>query len=130
MTRQRHEETINSKFIDYIIQNHYEQLADYDKKLLPKLKSKNNKVSPMYKKGGVFLDDRNWCSKGLAGLSRKVRNTLAYQHYVDVDIKSSVFAVLVYLAEKYDLDIPNIDNHFQHRDACLQKWISKGMSRD
>lgn len=130
MTRQRHEEIINSKFIDYIIQNNYEELADYDKKLLPKLKSKNNKVLPLYKKGGVFLDDRNWCSKGLAGLSRRVRNTLAYQHYIDVDIKSSVYAVLVYLGEKYDLDIPCIEDHYENRDTYLNKWISKGKSRD
>ena len=130
MTRQRHPETINRKFIDYILNNNYNELADYDKKLLPKLKSKDNKVVPIYKKGGIFLNDRNWCLKGYAGLSRKTRNTLAYQHYDDLDISGSVYAVLVYLGRKYNIDIPQIKDHFENRTFHLNAKIKKGMTRD
>ena len=130
MTRQRHPETINSKFIDYILNNNYNELADYDKKLLPKLKSRDNKITPIYKKGGIFLNDRNWCLKGYAGLSRKTRNTLAYQHYDDLDISGSVYAVLVYLGRKYNIDIPNIEDHFENRAIYLKSKMNKGMTRD
>lgn len=130
MTRQRHPETINRKFIDYILNNNYNELADYDKKLLPKLKSKDNKVTPIYKKGGIFLNDRNWCLKGYAGLSRKTRNTLAFEYYHDLDISGSVFAVLVYLGRKYSIDIPCIKDHFENRTIHLKAKMNKGMTRD
>ncbi len=130
MTRQRHPETINSKFVTHLLTNNYSDLSATDRVLLPKMKSKHNRINPQYKKMGVYLDDRNWCLKGLGALSRRTRNTLAFQHYIDIDIKCSVYSVLSHLAHKHGQECSAIDEHIQNRAICLKMLMKKGRTRD
>jgi len=130
MTRQRHPETINSNFIQHLLTEHYSELSLGDRTILPKLKSKKNIIHPQYKKMGVYLDDRNWCLKGLGALSRQTRNTLAFQNYHDVDITNSVFSVLSHLAHKHNLDCEAIDDYCLNRKKHLKKLQLAGKTRD
>ena len=44
----------------------------------------------------------------LQNMFNEVRTSIIHKHCLDVDFKNSIVTIIIYLAEKYNLKIPNI----------------------
>ena len=129
MTIQRRTEIYNLPLAQFILKNYKEQLKQKDiKKLIYFNKAKNWNLVPVYRQGGIDLDGRNQCEKGLVVFSRKLRNTMAYQWYKDIDMVNAGFTYLNQLLNKYpELKVKAewIISYFENRDEILQKTMDK-----
>ena len=51
----------------------------------------------------------------------EVRSSIIHKNCIDVDFKSSIVTIIIYLAEKYNLKIPNIVKYSKDRENILKK---------
>tara|TARA_R100000654_G_scaffold60161_2_gene86946 strand:- start:1122 stop:3260 length:2139 start_codon:yes stop_codon:yes gene_type:complete len=132
MTKQRRNEIFNVPLAKRILADYSNQLKDEDihklKKLLKNRKSWN--LNPLYRQGGYDLDGRNYCERGLCIFSRKLRNTLSYQFYKDIDMVNAGYTCLALFFRKYpDLkETPEgkaIYKYYRKRDSMLTKYCEK-----
>ena len=49
------------------------------------------------------------------------RSSIIHKDCIDVDFKNSIAAIIIYLAEKYNLKIPNIVEYSKDRENILKK---------
>tara|TARA_R100000700_G_C3177825_1_gene153205 strand:+ start:368 stop:2506 length:2139 start_codon:yes stop_codon:yes gene_type:complete len=123
MTKQRRQEIFNLSLAKRILKDYSSQLKDADKYKLEKLIGNRGswKINPEYHQGGEDLDGRNHCEVGLCMFSRKLRNTLAYQYYKDIDM---VNASYTFIAQKVkEFNIPNMEwvfDYIENREFILQ----------
>jgi hypothetical protein len=124
MTRQRRQEIFNLSLAKRVLQDFESQLSSSDKKKLENLIGTRGswRITPEYHQGGEDLDGRNVCEKGLCMFSRKLRNTLAYQYYKDIDMVNASYTWLSLMIKKYKLD--NLDwvfDYIENREFILQQ---------
>jgi hypothetical protein len=130
MTIQRRPEILNVPLAKCILKDYSNQLHEKDKNNLERILRNRRrwKLEPIYRQGGYDLNGRNWCEKGLCMFSRKLRNTLAYQFYKDIDMVNAGYTWLNGLLEKYD-DLKKsgkwITNYYKKREKVLQKFIEQ-----
>ena len=51
----------------------------------------------------------------------EVRSSIIHKNCIDVDFKSSIVTIIIYLAEKYYLKIPNIIKYSKDRENILKQ---------
>ena len=51
----------------------------------------------------------------------EVRSSIIHKNCIDVDFKNSKVTIIIYLAEKYDLKIPNIIKYSKNRENILKQ---------
>ena len=57
----------------------------------------------------------------LQGLFNEVRSSIIHKNCIDVDFKNSIVTIIMYLAEKYNLKIPNIVKYSKDRENILKQ---------
>jgi len=138
MTIQRRNEILNVPLAKCILKDFSNQLHEADKTNLERvLRNRRRwKLEPIYRQGGYDLNGRNWCEKGLCMFSRKLRNTLAYQFYKDIDMVNAGYTWLYSLLERYE-DLKKqkqskwIINYYKKREKVIQKFIEEeGATRE
>ena len=138
MTIQRRNEILNVPLAKCILKDFSNQLHEADKTNLERvLRNRRRwKLEPIYRQGGYDLNGRNWCEKGLCMFSRKLRNTLAYQFYKDIDMVNARYTWLYLLLERYE-DLKKkkeckwIINYYKKREKVIQKFIEEeGATRE
>jgi hypothetical protein len=130
MTIQRRNEILNVPLAKCILKDFSNQLHEADKTNLERvLRNRRRwKLEPIYRQGGYDLNGRNWCEKGLCMFSRKLRNTLAFQFYKDIDMVNAGYTWLYSLLERYE-DLKKkkeckwIINYYKKREKVIQKFI-------
>ena len=50
----------------------------------------------------------------------EVRSSIIHKNCIDVDFKNSIVTIIIYLAEKYNLKIPNIVKYSKDRENILK----------
>ena len=60
----------------------------------------------------------------LQNMFNEVRSSIIHKNSIDVDFKNSIVTIIIYLAKKYDLKIPNIIKYSNDRENIL-KQINK-----
>ena len=50
----------------------------------------------------------------------EVRSSIIHKNCIDVAFKNSIATIIIYLAEKYDLKIPNIVKYSKDRENLLK----------
>ena len=55
----------------------------------------------------------------LQNMFNEVRSSIIHKDYIDVDFKNSIVTIIIYLAEKYNLKIPNIIRYSKDRENIL-----------
>ena len=51
----------------------------------------------------------------------EVRSSIIHKNCLDVDFKNSIVTIIIYLAEKYNLNIPNIVKYSNDRENILKQ---------
>ena len=51
----------------------------------------------------------------------EVRSSIIHKDSIDVDFKNSIVTIIIYLAEKYNLKIPNIVEYSKDRENIMKK---------
>ena len=57
----------------------------------------------------------------LQNMFNKVRSSIIHKDCTDIDFINSNVTIIIYLAEKYKLDIPNIKKYSNNRESILKK---------
>ena len=50
-----------------------------------------------------------------------VRSSIIHKNSIDVDFKNIIVTIIIYLAKKYDLKIPNINKYSKDRENILKQ---------
>ena len=133
MTKQRRTEIFNVPLAKRLL-NDYSTLSKEEdivklKKLLKNRKSWN--LAPLYRQGGYDLDGRNYCERGLCIFSRKLRNTLAKQFYIDIDMVNAGYTFLNLLLNNKYQDLKEtsegkaIIKYYRKRESMLSRYCEK-----
>ena len=86
--------------------------------------NKNGEVSIIYKQNNNI--GRYYADKfSLQNMFNEVRSSIIHNNCIDVDFKNSIVTMIIYLAEKYNLKIPNIIKYSKDREN-----ISKQINND
>ena len=86
--------------------------------------NKNGEVSIIYKQNNNI--GRYYADKfSLQNMFNEVRSSIIHKNCIDVDFKNSIVTMIIYLAEKYNLKIPNIIKYSKDREN-----ISKQINND
>ena len=125
MTRQRRTEIFNLQLARKILADYSDQL---DKKDITKLNNIIGKrgcwnIKPIYKQGGEDLDGRNICERGLCIFTRKLRNTLSYQFYQDIDMKNAGYTWLTIELKKNNIDCEWVKDYCENREFILSNYM-------
>ena len=56
----------------------------------------------------------------LQNMFNEVRSSIIHKNCIDVDFKNSIVIIIIYLAEKYNLKIPNIVKYSKDRENMLK----------
>ena len=51
----------------------------------------------------------------------EVRSSIIHKDCIDIDFKNSMVTIIIYLAEKHNLKIPNIVEYLDDRENILKK---------
>ena len=57
----------------------------------------------------------------LQGMFNEVRSSIIHKNCIDVDFKNSIVTIIIYLAEKHNLKIPNIVKYSKDRENILKQ---------
>ena len=69
--------------------------------------NKDGKINIIYKQN--YNIGRYYFNKfSLQGMFNEVRSSIIHKNCIDVDFKNSIVTIIIYLAEKYNLKVPNI----------------------
>tara|TARA_R100001594_G_scaffold150266_1_gene210781 strand:- start:1274 stop:3415 length:2142 start_codon:yes stop_codon:yes gene_type:complete len=132
MTRQRRQEIFNLALANRILKDYDSLLHKADKNKLTNLIGSRGawKITPEYHQGGEDLDGRNVCEKGLCMFSRKLRNTLAYQYYKDIDMVNASYTFISHMAKKYNVEnLEWVFDYIENREFIL-KQVMEGENCD
>ena len=58
----------------------------------------------------------------------EVRSSIIHKSCLDIDFKNSIVTIIIYLAEKYNLKIPNIVKYSKDRENILKQVNNDRMS--
>ena len=58
----------------------------------------------------------------------EVRSSIIHKNCLDIDFKNSIVTIIIYLAEKHNLKIPNIINYSKDRENILKQINNDRMS--
>ena len=58
----------------------------------------------------------------------EVRSSIIHKKCLDVDFKNSIVTIIIHLAEKYNLKIPNIVKYSKDRENILKQFNSDRMT--
>ena len=64
----------------------------------------------------------------LQGMFNEVRSSIIHKKCLDVDFKNSIVTIIIYLAEKYNLKIPNIVKYSKDKENILKQINSDRMT--
>ena len=82
--------------------------------------NKDGEVNIIYKQN-IHLG-RYYSNKfSLQNMFNEVRSSTIHKNCIDVDFKNSIVAIIIYLAEKYNLKIPNIIKYSKDRENILKQ---------
>ena len=82
--------------------------------------NKDGKVNIIYKQNNNT--GRYYSNKfSLQSMFNEVRSSITHKNSIDVDFKNSIVTIIIYLAEKYNLKIPNIGKYSKERENILMK---------
>ena len=77
--------------------------------------NKNGEVSIIYKQNNNI--GRYYADKfSLQNMFNEVRSSIIHKNCIDVDFKNSIVTMIIYLAEKYNLKIPDIIKYSKDRE--------------
>ena len=124
MTRQRRTEKFNLNLAKYLLQNNV-ITDEEDKRRLESVVGRSWNLTPIYKQGGENLDGRNHCEKGLCMFSRRLRNTLAYQHYNDIDMMNASYTWLRMTLSNNNMKVKEVDEYCENREKILAEYMEK-----
>ena len=80
----------------------------------------NGEVNIVYKQNNNT--GRYYSNKfSLQNMFNEVRSSIIHKHCLDVDFKNSIVTIIIYLAEKYNLKIPNIIKYSKDRENILKE---------
>ena len=75
----------------------------------------NGEVNIIYKQNNIT--GRYYSNKfSLQGMFNEVRSSIIHKNCIDVDFKNSIVTIIIYLAEKHNLKIPNIVKYSKDRE--------------
>ena len=57
----------------------------------------------------------------LQNMFNEVRSSIIHKKCLDIDFKNSIVTIIIYLAEKHNLKIPNIIKYSKDRENILKK---------
>ena len=79
----------------------------------------NGEVNIVYKQN--FDTGRYYSQRfGLQNMFNEVRSSIIHKNCLDVDFKNCIITIIIYLAEKHELKIPNIINYSKDRENILK----------
>ena len=81
---------------------------------------KNGEIKIVYRQNynsGRYYSDQF----SLQGMYNKVRSSIIHKDSIDIDFINSNITIIIYLAEKYKLKIPNIKKYSNDRENILKK---------
>ena len=85
--------------------------------------NKDGEINIIYKQNNNT--GRYYSNKfSLQNMFNEVRNSIIHKNCIDVNFKNSIVTIIIYLAKKYDLKIPNIIKYSNDRENIL-KQINK-----
>ena len=89
--------------------------------------NKDGEVNIIYKQNNHV--GRYYSNKfSLQGMFNEVRSSIIHKNCIDVDFKNSIVTIIIYLAEKYNLKIPNIVKYSKDRENILKQINSDRMT--
>ena len=89
--------------------------------------NKDGEINIIYKQN--YNTGRYFSNKfSLQGMFNEVRNSIIHKNCIDVDFKNSIVTIIIYLAETYNLKIPNIVKHSKDRENILKQINSDRMT--
>ena len=89
--------------------------------------NKDGEVNIIYKQNNDI--GRYYSHKfSLQNMFNEVRSSITHKNCLDVDFKNSIVTIIIYLAEKHNLKIPNIIKYAKDRDNILKMINSDRMS--
>ena len=59
---------------------------------------------------------------------KAVRSSMIHKNCIGVDFKNSIVTIVIYLAEKHNIKIPNIFKHSKDRENILKQIINDRMT--
>ena len=81
---------------------------------------KNEEIEITYKQN--FNSGRYYSNQfSLQNMFNEVRSSIIHKHSIDIDFINSSITIIIYLAEKYKLKIPNIKKYSNDRENILKK---------
>ena len=89
--------------------------------------NKDGEINNIYKQNyntGRYYSDKF----SLQGMFNKVRSSIIHKNCIDVDFKNSIVTIIISLAEKYNLKIPNIVKYSKDRENILKQINSDRMT--
>ena len=57
----------------------------------------------------------------LQNMFNELRSSIIHKNCLDVDFKNSIVTIIIYLAEKYNLKVPNMVKYSKDRENILKK---------
>ena len=82
--------------------------------------NKDGEVNIIYKQNNNT--GRYYSNKfSLQNMFNEVRSSIIHKNCLDVDFKNSIVTIIIYLAEKYNLKIPNIIKYSKDRENILEQ---------
>ena len=89
--------------------------------------NKDGEVNIVYKQNNNT--GRYYSQKfSLQNMLNEVRSSIIHKHCLDIDFKNSIVTIIIYLAEKHDLKIPNIIKYSKDRENILKTINSDRMT--
>ena len=89
--------------------------------------NKDGEVNVIYKQN--YNTGRYYSNKfSLQSMFNEVRSSIIHKNCIDVDFKNSIVTIIIYLAEKYNLKIPNILKYSKDRENILKQINSDRMT--
>ena len=89
--------------------------------------NKDGEVNTIYKQNNHV--GRYYYNKfSLQGMFNEVRSSIIHKKCLDVDFKNSIVTIIIYLAEKYNLKIPNIVKYSKDIENILKQINSDRMT--
>ena len=82
--------------------------------------NKDGEVNIIYKQNDNT--GRYYSNKfSLQNMFNEVRSSIIHNNCIDVDFRNSIVTIILYLAEKYNLKIPNIVRYSKYRENILKQ---------
>ena len=89
--------------------------------------NKDGEINIIYKQN--YNTGRYYSNKfSLQGMINEVRSSIIHKNCIDVDFKNSIVTIIIYLAEKYNLKIPNIVQYSKDKENILKQINSDRMT--